>query len=103
MALLVAPSVAWAKANGIASPGCLGCHKGPSPKVSITADPMVPPPGGMSTISVHISNADGNYGGFYLTANKKGSFSVIGGPVKLVSATEVVHSAPLQGGAGEVV
>ena len=94
---------ARAKANGIASPGCLGCHKGPSPMVRITADPPVPDPGATTLISVHISRADGNYGGFYLSSNKKGSFSVAGGPVKLVSATEVVHSSPLASSGDEVV
>src|SRR5438128_684430 len=85
---------AWAKANGIASSGCLGCHKGPSPMVSIVVDPPAPDPGSTALVSVHITRTDGNYGGFYLTTNKVGSFSLVGGPVKLVSATEAVHSSP---------
>ena len=48
MALCGASPAAWAKANGIASGGCLGCHKGPAPMVSITVEPMVPAPGGTS-------------------------------------------------------
>src|SRR4029453_110168 len=93
----------WAKANGIASGGCLGCHKGPAPTVRITADPPVPEPGATALISVHISRADGNYGGFYLTSNKKGSFSAAGGPVRVISPTEVVHSSPLAAAGDEVV
>jgi len=94
---------AWAKLNGIASGGCVGCHKGAPATVSITADPMVPPPGGSSLVSVHITRTEGNCGGFYLTSNRKGTFSVASGPVKLVSPTEVVHSSPLNAGGGEVV
>jgi len=103
VALLGWSAQVWAKANGIASGGCLGCHKGPAPMVRITADPPVPEPGATALISVHISRADGNYGGFYLTSNKKGSFSVAGGPVRLISPTEVVHSSPLAAAGDEVV
>jgi hypothetical protein len=97
-------SAAWAKANGIASGGCLGCHKGGAdPMASIVAEPMAPEPGGTSLISVHISRTNGSSGGFYLTSNKKGSFALVGGPVKLVSATEVVHSSPATAAAGDVI
>src|SRR4051812_12396462 len=95
--LLGGSSAAWAKANGIASGGCLGCPKAATPKVTITVEPMVPEPGASSVVSVHISDTDGNYGGFYLSSNKKGTFSLMGGPVKLVSATEAVHSSPQVG------
>ena len=103
IALCGGSSAAWAKANGIASGGCLGCHKGPAPMVSITVEPMVPAPGGTALVSVHISRTDGNSGGFYLNSNKKGTFSLAGGPVKLVSPTEAVHSSPATSTTGEVV
>src|SRR5215212_5642700 len=94
---------AWAKLNGIASGGCVGCHKGAAPTVRITVDPMVPPTGGSSLVSVHISRTEGNCGGIYLTSNRKGTFSLAGGPVKLVSPTEVVHSSPATATGDEVV
>jgi hypothetical protein len=93
----------WARANGIASGGCVGCHKGPEPMVTITVEPMVPAPGATAVVSVHISRADGNFGGFYLRSNGKGSFSPMTGPVRLISATEVVHSSPAPATGNEVL
>jgi len=93
----------WAKANGLASGGCLGCHKAAPPTVKITVDPPIPDPGATATVSVHISTTDGNYGGFYLTSNKKGTFSSAGGPVRIISTFEAIHSSPLAASGGEVV
>lgn len=101
-AILWAPA-AWAKANGIATGGCIGCHKGPAPTVKITVEPPIPEPGASAVVSVHVSRTNGNNAGFYLTSNKKGAFTVMGGPVRLVSPTEAMHSAPLTATTGDVI
>jgi hypothetical protein len=94
---------AWAKANGLASPGCLGCHNGTPPTVRITVEPPIPDPGATAVVSVHISTTDGNYGGFYLTSNKKGTFTSNGGPVRIISPSEADHTSPLAATGNEVV
>ena len=101
--LLGVQGVAWAKENGFPSGVCEGCHKGgQKPTVTVTAEPAVFGPGESTTISVRVSRTNGNAAGFYLTSNKKGTFSIIGGPTKLVSPTEVVHSSTGTASSGDV-
>jgi hypothetical protein len=70
----------------------------------VTADPMSPPPGGSTLLTIHIARTNGGAGGFYLFSNKVGQFSLAGGPVRLVGPFDVVHSDPgTQGDANDVL
>lgn len=94
LALALLPSVAFARKNGIATDSCSGCHKGgTAPKVMIISDLPRAEPGGSITLTVKVQAVNGPMGGFYLTSNSRGSFTVIAGQgVSKVSENEVVHS-----------
>jgi hypothetical protein len=99
-----ASSRAWAKANGFPSVGCDGCHTGNrAPIVTITADPVAPDPGQTATITIHVSRSSGPVAGFYLTTNKVGTLSLMGGPIKLISSSEATHSSPSSQTSGDDV
>src|SRR5207244_7865349 len=60
-------------------------------------------PGTSSLITIHVSKTNGPVAGFYLSSNRVGSFSLVGGAIRLVSPTEATHSSPgTSGNAGEV-
>jgi len=71
--------------------------------VTITADPPAPDPGTSALITVHIQKTNGPVGGMYLTSNRVGTFSLAGGPVRLVSPSEVTHSSPNSNGSATEV
>ncbi|MFL5321598.1 MAG: choice-of-anchor V domain-containing protein, partial [Myxococcaceae bacterium] len=103
LAVLVSAEAA-ARANGIATPVCLGCHSGGAvPNVSLTASPSTLSPGGTVTVTVSIQAVNGSTGGMYLRSNGVGTFSIISGQdTRLVSSSEVVHSTPRSASGGFV-
>lgn len=103
--LAAAAGPAQARRIGTAIRGCENCHRGgATPAVSLTADPAVLDGGGTVTLTLRIQRANGNAGGFYLTSNSQGVFSLVAGePTRLGSNTEVVHNPPRTTSAGEIV
>lgn len=103
LSLLCLPAVALARANGLATAGCSGCHGGGQmPTATITASNSNPSPGSQITLTVTIDAVNGGPGGMYLRASS-GTFSLVSGQsTRLVSATEVTHSAPKAQSGGQV-
>jgi MYXO-CTERM domain-containing protein len=65
---LLCPAVAHARANGIASDGCSGCHTGNSPPMVTTGiSPDPPTPGAMATFTLSFPSPAG---GIYLRVSK---------------------------------
>jgi Putative metal-binding motif len=95
---------AQARRNGLASPGCQGCHTGGAvPSVTLTTDPAVLLPGATATATITIQAKNGPVAGMYVRATT-GTFSLIGGQsTALQSETEVTHSAPKMASGGSVV
>jgi hypothetical protein len=95
---------ASAHAAGFAVSSCGRCHQGGrEPLVTLTADPIVPDGGSATTLSVRITRTNGGYGGFYLSVDRKGSFTLIGGAIRLASPFELVHSAPAFASDGDIL
>jgi hypothetical protein len=88
-------SQAHARRGGVAVEGCAGCHRGGSaPRVTVTADPARPDPGGTALLTIRISRTNGPTGGFYMTSNGQGAFTDVPGQgTRRESPHEVVHSA----------
>lgn len=91
----LAPLVATAKANGIATTGCTGCHAGGQvPTTTVTLSDNGPATGATIVLTVSFTAVNGGGGGLYLRASE-GAFTVIGGQsTRLINARELVHSAP---------
>lgn len=97
-----ASAPAWARKNGIAATACDGCHSGgKAPTVMITADPLNPPVGQPTTVSVTISQTNGLVAGFYLTTDYpgQGTFKAIEAGT-LASEGGVTHTMPRTGSGG---
>ncbi len=107
LAVLAAPSLAFARQNGIATPSCGGCHVGGSaPTVSLTSSNNTPAPGSTVRLTLSIQAVNGSTGGFYLLSSGPGSFTMVGGqPTRLADTTGdgVVHSALKSASGGQVV
>ena len=104
LSLLLGGRTAHARRSGLAAAGCAGCHAGgKSPKVSITTEPAVFGPGETVIASVVIEAINGGSGGLYFTADL-GRFTAIAGEgVRVISETELTHSAPKSASGGNVV
>ncbi|GMU60385.1 MAG: hypothetical protein AMXMBFR34_21480 [Myxococcaceae bacterium] len=93
---------ASARAGGIASPTCQGCHSGgASPTTSIEVTPATFSPGDTVTVRVTLRGA-GAVGGLFLTTNGLGAFSTVSGQGTRLVNGDVVHSAPKPASSGAV-
>jgi MYXO-CTERM domain-containing protein len=93
LVVLLCPSLARARAGGVAADGCGGCHSGSAaPAITITTSPDPLTPGVMATVSVSFP---GTVGGIFLRASK-GTFtpSSAEGTKSGGSAQAVIHNTP---------
>ncbi|MBS1151996.1 MAG: repeat domain protein [Myxococcaceae bacterium] len=98
--LLCLPAAAWAKANGLASNGCSGCHGGGATHpVTITSSNPAPNPGQAVTLTITLQG--GGSGGLYLHSGV-GTFANLSGATRLFLG-EPVHASPRPGSGGQVV
>lgn len=98
----LAPVTAYARAGGIASSGCSGCHNGgPKGTLSLTASPATFSPGARVELTLDIA---GGYtdGGVYLEAGNVGELQTLPnmGLAKVTSG--LVHNQPKPGSNGTV-
>ncbi|MBK7865423.1 MAG: putative metal-binding motif-containing protein [Archangiaceae bacterium] len=97
----LAPPDAHAKANGIATTSCSGCHGGggAAPTASVTGPSASIAPGATVNLTLTISGPGVNVGGFYLTSYGIGRFNT-GSGERLIS-DGIAHSSPkaVSGGA----
>ncbi len=100
--LVLSSTVALAKAQGFASPGCSGCHGGnQTHMVTIVPSVAAPAPGQAITLTVTLKGT-GSVGGLYLRSGGVGTFANQSGATKLFMG-EVIHSTPKAASGGQVV
>src|SRR5688500_2462124 len=97
MALI--PSLAFARASGIASNQCFGCHSGQN-TTTVTVSPMPFNPGATVTVTVTISG-NGSTGGLFLAADR-GLFTLVAGQSSRLFNNQLLHSVPKPASAGKV-
>ncbi len=101
-ALLVVllPTLALARAGGITTTQCTGCHGSGQNITTIQVNPPTFNPGATVTLTVTISGGGSN-GGLYLQANY-GLFTLIAGQNTRLFNNEVLHNAPKSAAGGKV-
>jgi hypothetical protein len=93
---MATPRQAWGKKNGIAASGCEGCHSGGKvPTITLTATPDSAPVGTPATITVGVSQTNGNCAGFWLTTDgtNNGTFKATDSGTQLLGGG-VGHTMP---------
>ena len=98
--LVFVSSLASARAGGITTTQCTGCHGGGQNTTSIAVSPSTFSPGATVTVTVTISG-NGSNGGLYLQANG-GLFTLVPGQSTRLFNNEVLHSSPKGSSAGKV-
>jgi hypothetical protein len=98
---LVCPAGAHARAGGIASDGCSGCHTGTTPPmVTMSTSPDPPTPGAMATLTISFAS---NTGGIYLRVTKGTLINLFNeGTRSGGSDMAIVHSTPKRNVGGTV-
>jgi len=101
IASLCVPNRLLARAGGIASEGCTGCHNGGKPPlVTITPDITTINPGSVVNLTISISPSNGTGAGFFLEAST-GKLSVID-PGTRLEGRGVVQNAVRTAASGNI-
>jgi MYXO-CTERM domain-containing protein len=98
---VLCPASAHARAGGIASDGCSGCHTGNSPPMVTTAiSPDPPTPGAMATFTLSFPSADG---GIYLRVSKGTLINLPNEGTRSGGSDQaIIHSSPKRAVGGTV-
>jgi hypothetical protein len=92
--IVIADRVCWARAHGIASTDCHGCHGGSGDsEVSVTADRAAIAPGDTVTLTVAIKWGAVRVGGAYITTDA-GTLQAVAGEGLTSIGDGLGHSAP---------
>ena len=100
VSLAFVPSLASARAIGISSNQCLGCHGSGQNVTAISVAPLPFSPGATVTVTVSI-NGSGANGGLFLAASH-GLFTLIPAQSTRLFNNQVLHSTPRAASAGKV-
>ncbi|MFO0599291.1 MAG: choice-of-anchor V domain-containing protein [Myxococcaceae bacterium] len=98
--LCLAASVAFARAGGLETTSCNGCHGGGAQQTTITLNPATFSPGATITVTVRISGS-GSVGGLALFASS-GTLATVSGQNTRLSNGVIVHSSPKAASGGAV-
>jgi hypothetical protein len=100
--LVLVPAIALAKANGIATTSCSGCHGGGVhlASVTLTGPSASVSPGQTVTLTITFNGAGVNVGGFYLTSYAVGAFTA--GSGERLNGEGISHSTPKSASNGTV-
>ncbi|MFT3706932.1 MAG: MopE-related protein [Archangium sp.] len=101
LVILLGGSVCFARAGGIETTSCVGCHGSGSQQTTITLTPATFNPGDTVTVRVRIAGS-GNVGGLFLTSSGVGTFAVVSGQNTRLSNGAIVHSSPKSASGGAV-
>lgn len=101
LAILACSGVALARAGGIETTSCVGCHGTGSQQTTITLTPATFNPGDTITVRVRIGGS-GSVGGLYLSSGGVGTFATMSGQNTRLSNDAVVHSSPKGASGGAV-
>jgi hypothetical protein len=100
--LVLCPALAWAKADGIATTSCSGCHgSAPVTSVTLTGPSGAVAVGATVTLTVTIQSAGIAVGGMWLTSEGVGTFTP--GSGEKINGQGVSHSMPKTATNGTVV
>lgn len=94
-------SCAFARAGGIETTSCVGCHGSGSQQTTITLMPATFNPGDTITVRVRIAGG-GSVGGLFLSSSGEGTFATIAGQNTRLSNGAIVHSSPKSASGGAV-
>ncbi len=96
-AMLARAPAAHARANGIVTDACDGCHgsgTGTPPDVTVTANPAAPNPGDDVTFTLTIRAATIKVGGAYITTGGIGTLQALAGEGLALNAQGLTHTSP---------
>jgi hypothetical protein len=100
---LVFERVAAARAGGIVSSDCTGCHGSAAQSTAtITASPATFNPGDTVTLTLSIQGSSIKVGGAFITANGVGTLRPISGEGLAMNSGGLTHSSPKAAAGGQV-
>lgn len=94
-------TAAFARAGGIETTSCAGCHGTGSQQTTLTLTPATFNPGDTITVRVRIAGS-GSVGGLSLSSGGVGTFALVSGQNTRLSNDVVVHSTPKGASGGAV-
>jgi len=100
-AIALFATAAFARAGGIETTSCVGCHGTGSQQTTLTLTPATFNPGDTITVRVRIAGS-GPVGGLSLSSGGVGTFALISGQNTRLSNDVVVHSTPRGASGGAV-
>lgn len=98
---LLSACAAFARAGGIETTSCVGCHGSGTQQTSITLTPSTFTPGETITVRVRIAGS-GSVGGLSLGSGGVGTFTLVSGQSTRLSNDVIVHSSPKPASGGAV-